>query len=269
MPVLTLTKHHGLGNDFLVLLDLGGRTPVDAALARVLCDRHRGIGADGLLHVTAATDGADVTLHLRNADGGVAELSGNGLRCLGQAVVDAGVVPGPEVTVATAAGVRRLVVRPGARARSAVVSVEMGDAKVGPDQQAPPELPDARARTVEVGNPHLVLVGPDPTGLDVAGLGSRLGAVHPDGVNVEFVAVGPGTDELTMRVWERGVGETLACGTGACAAAAAAHEWGLVGRRVTVHQPGGAADVELGDDGIVLTGPTERIARIEVEIEMP
>lgn len=264
MPTLTLTKHHGLGNDFLVLLDLDEATPVDAAMARALCDRHTGIGADGIMRVTSGTQGAEVTMQLRNADGSEAELSGNGLRCLGQAVVDEGVVPGPFVAVATAAGVRRVEVRPGDLPRTAVVSVEMGKAELGPDQ--PQDFPDRKARTVDMGNPHLVLVGPDPAGVDVAGLGSQMERMHAGGINVEFVKVGPGLDELTMRVWERGVGETLACGTGACAAAAAAHAWGLVGERVTVVQPGGAAEVEVRPDGLVLRGPTQRIARIEVEL---
>jgi diaminopimelate epimerase len=264
MPALSLTKHHGLGNDFLVLLDPEERTPVDASMARALCDRHRGIGADGIMRVTPGTQGADVVMHLRNADGTEAELSGNGLRCLGQAVVEAGMATGPVVTVATAAGVRRLEVQPGELAGSVLVSVEMGKAELGADQ--PQDFPDRRARTVDMGNPHLVLVGPDPIGVDVAGIGSGLEQVHEGGINVEFVMVGPGRDELTMRVWERGVGETLACGTGACAAAAAAHAWGLVGERVTVLQPGGAAEVEVRADGIVLRGPAHRIARIEVEL---
>jgi diaminopimelate epimerase len=264
VPTLTLTKHHGSGNDFLVLLDLDDRMPVDAGLARALCERHRGVGADGIIRVTPGIDGTDVTMELRNADGGEAELSGNGLRCLGQAVVDAGVVPGPDVQVATRAGPRRLVVYPAEAPGRVQVSVGMGAAKVGPDQ--PQDFPDRRARTVDMGNPHLVLLGPDPAGVDVADLGPRIEAVHPGGINVEFVAVGPGDDTLTMRVWERGVGETEACGTGACAAAAAAHEWGLVGSRVTVRQPGGDALVELTDDGIVLTGPAQFVARVEVEV---
>ncbi len=98
---------------------------------------------------------------------------------------------------------------------------------------------------VDVGNPHLVVLGPDPATVDVATLGPALEATDPAGLNVEFVALGPGPDAVTMRVWERGVGETQACGTGACAAAAALHHWGRVGRAVTVHQPGGAAAVEL------------------------
>ena len=264
MPALTLTKHHGLGNDFLVLLDLADRTPLPAELARSLCDRHRGVGADGVVRVTAGGTEADVTMQLRNADGSEAELSGNGLRCLAQAVMDAGVVQGPEVRVATRAGVRRVVVLGEEGPGLVTVSVDMGDAKVGPDQ--PQDFPHRKARTVDMGNPHLVLLGPDPADIDVPTLGPRIESVHPGGINVEFTALGPGADTLTMRVWERGAGETQACGSGACAAAVAAHEWGLVGRRVTVRQPGGDAVVELSDDGIVLIGPSQHVARIEVDL---
>jgi diaminopimelate epimerase len=264
MSALTLTKHHGLGNDFLVLLDLEGRRPVDAALARRLCDRHRGVGADGIIRVVAGADGADVTMQLRNADGSLAEMSGNGIRCLAQAVADAGLVDGLDLTVATPTGVRRLTLRGTGGAGVLQVSVDMGPAKVGPEEPQP--TPDRGVRPVDMGNPHLVVWGPAFTTEDVHGMGAQIEARTPGGVNVEFVTLGPGPDELTMRVWERGVGETQACGTGACAAAAAAAEWGLVGRRVVVHQLGGDAEVEVGPDALVLTGPTERVARIEVEV---
>ena len=261
---VTLTKHHGLGNDFLVLVDLEGRRPVDAALARFLCDRHRGVGADGVIRVTAGTEGSDVTMQLRNADGSLAEISGNGIRCLAQAVTDAGVVAGPTLTVATPAGLRRLTLRGPDGTGALLVSVEMGPAKVGPEEPQP--TADRGVRPVDMGNPHLVVWGPVFTTEDVHGMGAEIERRTPGGVNVEFVTPGPGPDELTMRVWERGVGETMACGTGACAAAAAAHEWGLVGARVVVHQPGGDAEVEVRPDTVVLTGPTRRIARVEVEV---
>jgi diaminopimelate epimerase len=260
MPLLSFTKHHGWGNDFLVLLDLDDAWPLDAATARALCDRHRGVGADGVMRVVRDS-AADVRMDLRNADGSVPELSGNGLRCLGQAVLDAGVVAGPEMSVATGAGVHRLVVT-STGPRTAWVSVTMGKAEIGPDQ--PQDFPDRKARTVGMGNPHLVLLGPDPASVDVGGLGPRIESGFADGVNVEFVMVGPEPDAVTMRVWERGVGETQACGSGACAAAAAVHAWGLVGERVVVHQVGGDAEVDLRPDGVVLSGPTERVARIEV-----
>jgi diaminopimelate epimerase len=114
---------------------------------------------------------------------------------------------------------------------------------------------------VDVGNPHLVVLGPDPSTVDVPGLGSVLEATDPGGLNVEFVALGPGPDSVSMRVWERGVGETEACGTGACAAAAALFHWGRVGRAVTVWQRGGQAVVELKPDGsATLAGPSQHIA---------
>ena len=120
-----------------------------------------------------------------------------------------------------------------------------------------------------MGNPHVVMLVPEPAQAEVVTVGSRLDADNPRGANVEFVTVGPGPDEITMRVWERGVGETMACGSGACAAAAAVHGWGLVGPRVVVHQPGGDARVALEDGTVVLTGPARYVARVEVEVPEP
>ena len=116
-----------------------------------------------------------------------------------------------------------------------------------------------------MGNPHLVVLGPDPSTVDVAVVGRALSeevGAATGGLNVEFVALGPSADEVTIRVWERGVGETLACGTGSVAAATAMHHWGRVGTKVTVNQPGGVAEVELRPDGIaVLSGPSRRVGR--------
>jgi diaminopimelate epimerase len=118
---------------------------------------------------------------------------------------------------------------------------------------------------VDMGNPHLVLLG-DPVGSEVVvGAGALLEGSVEGGSNVEFVWGGPGPEELTMRVWERGVGETLACGTGTCAAAAAAASWGEAGKRVSVHQPGGTLEVVIGPDGVTLSGPTRRVAAVVVE----
>jgi len=274
---MRLTKHHGWGNDFLVLLDPAGDQPVDAALARVLCDRRLGVGADGLIRVTAGGAGADVTMELRNADGSRAETSGNGLRCLAQAVVDAGLAA-PHFVVGTDAGPRGVEVCPTDQPGVVRVRVEMGHPRLlggdgeGGDRGGAPDGgdgggPGARQR-VDMGNPHLVVLGPDPATVAVGRLGPQLEAAAPGGTNVEFLAPGPGPDEVTIRIWERGVGETPACGTGACAAAAAAHRWGLVGDRVTVHQPGGSAEVELGPAGAVLRGPAQFVAAIEVAREV-
>ena len=250
---MRLEKYQGLGNDFLLLVDLDDRYRVDAACARVLCDRHLGVGADGIIRIGPGRDGAEVTMELRNADGSEAETSGNGLRCLALALVEAGLVEGPRLNVLTGAGPRSAVV-----GRDGQVSVDMGPARLSP---APPEAagndgvePARRAALVDVGNPHLVVL--DDGGHDVAALGRR----HPQW-NVELVRADG--DNLDMLVWERGVGETAACGTGACAAAAAAHEWGLVGSTVTVRQPGGELAVELGDT-VVLTGPAGYVCTVEV-----
>ena len=242
---MRLVKYHGLGNDFLILLDLDEREHVDAERARGLCDRHRGVGADGLIRVTAGREGADVSMQLWNADGSEAETSGNGLRCVARAVIEAGVRSGPDLVVLTAAGRKQVTVEP-----DGLISVDMGAARVEHAVEGMGE----RASHVDMGNPHLVVL--DDGRVDVTVLGPR----HPD-VNVEVIS-GAG-DELTMRVWERGVGETESCGTGACAAVAAAHEWRIVGTKVTVHQPGGDLEVRLGDT-VTLTGPAERVFTAEM-----
>lgn len=261
---LRLAKYEGLGNDFLVLVDVDGTRPLDADLARQVCDRHRGLGADGLLRAGRPPAGSAerLSFELRNADGTEAEMSGNGLRCLVHAAIDAGAAEPGEIDVLTPVGRRRVQARPLGPGRM-WASAEMGEPKVvGPAERC--NVGHGQL-LVDVGNPHLVVLGPDPRSVDVAGLGRALSedlGAATGGLNVEFVALGPGPDELTIRVWERGVGETMACGTGSVASAAAARHWGRVGTRVTVHQPGGAAEVELRPDGVaVLSGPSRRVAR--------
>jgi diaminopimelate epimerase len=271
-----LTKHHGLANDFLVVLDEvnGPRLAIGAELAVQLCDRRTGVGADGLIHGARPTDeqrtqGVDVVMHLFNADGSRAEMSGNGIRCLGQALATARDVHEAVLHVATDAGIRRLQVEESPDHRTSTISVEMGPASAGPAIPAEvdtflagAERPGTRAATVDTGNPHLVVVVPDPTHVDVAGEGPWLEKHFADGINVEFIApVGP--DALALRVWERGAGVTQACGTGACAAAHVAHGWGLVGQRVRVDMPGGSAEVELGPS-VTLIGPSTHVATIEI-----
>jgi diaminopimelate epimerase len=269
MTPLTLTKLHGLGNDFLVALEppcaLEDR---GADLARSVCDRHRGVGADGLIvaRILTGADAADSALGftLFNADGSEAEMSGNGIRCLAHAALDAGAVAdGVDFGVATPAGTRRVTVTRKSPATT-WASVDMGIVKV--EGEADRCNVGHGQLLVDVGNPHLVVLGPDPQTVDVKTLGPLLEATDPDRLNVEFVTLGPGPDEITMRVWERGVGETQACGTGSCAAAAALHHWGRTGAAVTVHQPGGSVAVELRQDGTaILSGPSERIATCTIE----
>jgi diaminopimelate epimerase len=189
------------------------------------------------------------------------------MRCLAHAAFDAGLLPASgEFTVRTPAGPKAVTLRPTESPGLVWVSVEMGAARVDGDPSRC-NIGHGQLR-VDMGNPHLVILGPDPATVLVTELGPAISARWAGGINVEFVTLAPGPDEVTMRVWERGVGETLACGTGSCAAAVALHHWGRVGRKVTVHQPGGALDVELRDDGTVrLAGPSHRVGVVQVEIE--
>jgi diaminopimelate epimerase len=260
MPsTLRLSKHHGLGNDFLVLLD----QPGDADLARRLCDRRTGIGADGLLVGTAGGPaGADLTMVLYNADGSRAEMSGNGIRCLAQAWSR----PRPadvELRIATDAGLRTVSVVATTDPATVVAHVDMGKALPGPDL-GQLVLEASRSVTVDVGNPHIVLLVDDVVPIDVDADGPFIELGIEGGINVEWISPAPEADDrLDLRVWERGAGHTLACGTGACAAAHAAHAWGLVGERVTVAMEGGEVEVQLGDT-ITLIGPATHVADIEV-----
>ncbi len=275
---MKLTKHHGLANDFLVALDEdnGGAAPIGPELARRLCDRRTGIGADGLIRgatpdPAGAAAGIDVVMELLNADGSRAEISGNGIRCLAQAVAlhrsPAALEDGPaELVVATDAGIRRLVLHPPSPDGCQQVSTTMGVPGPGPRVPVPLEEElGGRHLTVDMGNPHLVLEVPDPAEVDLEAQGAWLEQQFPEGVNVEFVApAGPGA--ISLRVWERGAGATWACGTGACAAAHAARSWGLVGDDVRVEMPGGTALVGLGAEGgeVTLSGLTCLVATIEV-----
>ena len=262
---MRLTKHHGLGNDFLVLLDLDGTHPVTPSDAVALCDRWTGLGADGLLRATPATAGADVTMELFNADGSVAEMSGNGIRCLAQAVFQTGVAEPPTLVVATAAGLRSVHVVDQAAPATQRMSVEMGPAKVIDAEDDWDQPLVRRAARVDLGNPHVVLewTGRElPDAEALVALGARIDGTTPGGANVEVIVPRSGADEIDMVVFERGVGPTQACGTGACAAAAAAHEWGLCGSSATVHMPGGPVDVTLGDP-VLLIGDVTSVAAID------
>ena len=262
---MRLTKHHGLGNDFLVLLDLDDAQPIDDDIARAVCDRHRGVGADGLIRVTRAeAEGAGdrFRMELRNEDGSRAEMSGNGISCLGQAVVRAGLAPDGVVEVDTDGGPRTVTVVETQAPHRHRMRVAMGPASLGGEL---PEWVDERilqAVHVDMGNPHVVLHVADADDVpDLVEIGERINSSTPGGTNVELVLPGdPG--EVTMLVYERGVGPTQACGTGAVAAAAAAHAWELAPATVTVHQPGGPAVVELGEVAH-LTVPVVAIAAVE------
>jgi diaminopimelate epimerase len=256
---LALSKLHATGNDFLVQVALDADQPeLDAVVVAALCDRHRGVGADGLITIGPGRDGADCTMTLVNADGGRAEMSGNGVRCLAWVAAREGLVRGDELLVDTAAGRRHVTV-----ARDAEGSVIAGEVDMGSITFEPDRIPVNAASSFDldaivgdtkyhgdaagIGNPHLVLLVDDPGAVPVTEHGPRLehDPRFPRRVNVEFIAV-TGIDRLAMRVWERGAGETQSCGTGACASAAVAHRRGLVGEQVRVDVLGGTLAVSLG-----------------------
>lgn len=276
MSTLTLTKHHGLGNDFLVMFepphgDLG-------VLARRLCDRRRGIGADGLLIGTpppvspsagsAAPDGA-ATMVLYNADGSRAEMSGNGIRCFVQALTMRAGGDLAFVNVYTDAGIRRVELAAGAADHTIFATVDMGAVTPLDEPIDWHELrcnPDRPVMHLSLGNPHSVVGVEDVDEIDLAALGGKV--PH---VNLEIVQPGDTPSELRMRVHERGAGITEACGTGACAAAHAAAKWGLATPsqgKLTVHMDGGSATVVLDAPApgrITLTGPATYVGTIVIE----
>ncbi len=269
MTRLRFAKYHGSGNDFLMVEDLEDAVTLTPGLVEALCDRFRGPGADGVIRITRS-DAAPFAMELWNADGGLAEMSGNGMRCLATYLFDRGLVTDAVVDVDTAAGVKRVWMDlEGDRVASARVdmgppALERGRIPMaGPpddrfvDQPFPDAGPDYRAAAVSMGNPHLVLVGSGELDeLDLPRVGPPLEhhSDFPERTNVEFIR--PAGEVIDVRVWERGVGETLACGTGACAVLVAAHLMELAGRRATVRFAGGDLDVEWADDDhVYLSGP--------------
>jgi diaminopimelate epimerase len=266
---LELVKYEALGNDFLVLVDWRRKRRFDDELATSLCDRHRGVGADGLIRISAGDHGGALRMDLYNGDGSSAPTSGNGLRCAVLCARDAGRVVADRLVVETAAGDVEASLEPADGEIPARVRVGMGIVRVEPLATSP--LRDWRAYRVDVGNRHLVLIGGAPGDVDLAAVGPPLERGVPGGQNVEFVGCREGSDELDLVVWERGVGLTLACGSGSVAAAVAAHLAGFVGRVVVVHNPGGDLAVELAStaSGVAATliGPARRVARIVVDVE--
>jgi len=265
-----LSKHHGLGNDFLITF-VDDVPPNAHELAVALCDRRTGIGADGLIF--GSDNGAIPFMQLVNSDGGLAEVSGNGIRCFAHAVAMRRRTPQLDIDIKTPAGALRCVVEPTEDSAAVESSVELGRVTVG-DQPDDRGFLDAieglgsvdNWATAAVGNPHVVAEVADPAAIDLALVGPQIERHFPNGVNVSFVTV-VGKDRIELRVWERGAGITLACGSGATVAAQRMFEWGQVGERVVVEMPGGTAIVDVstaGRHGAVLSGRVTFVATIEV-----
>ena len=275
---VVVTKHHGLGNDFLVL-DLGQlhSQQIDPAkidwsgVAKLWCDRQRGVGADGLLLLTRVAD-FKLEMQLLNQDGSRAEMSGNGIRCLAQAAFDAdGHTSAVSYTVVTDAGVRVVDVEPVTH-DEVRASVDMGQIEIIDEPKNWSNIgsdPNRPVMHLSVGNPHTVVGVEDVSVVNLLEIGQKIPQV-----NLEIIEPGPENHAITMRVHERGAGITQACGTGACASAWAASTWGLVPasvRDVLVHQPGGDASVRLNHPQpgrVTLIGSANFASRHNLELAL-
>ncbi|MDD2421836.1 MAG: diaminopimelate epimerase [Heliobacteriaceae bacterium] len=279
---MEFVKMHGLGNDFIVVdarrLSIG---PDDwESVARRACDRHFGIGADGLILVFS-TDEADIRWRILNPDGSEPEMCGNGIRCFARYVFESGIVNKPQMTVETLAGiiVPEILFRDGTFWG---VRVDMGKPRLqrtripmtGPagmviSEQLAVGDQLLQITAVSMGNPHCLVYVDDVETAPVTELGSLLEKhpVFPQKTNVEFVQV-LSPQAIKMRVWERGAGLTLACGTGACAAVVGSVLNRYTERRVTVHLPGGALEIEWDKAGerVFMTGPAVEVFRGEYSL---
>lgn len=268
---MRFTKSHGAGNDFVMIEDLADTLRPNAAFVAAVCDRHFGIGADGLIRVARA-DGAEFFMDYYNADGEVAEMCGNGIRCLAKYVGDRGLAAGDTITVRTRAGIKTLQLFRDSAGAVTGVRVDMGapirsraDIPLASGAADPlHEHIDIDGRAFDVscvsmGNPHAIVWVDEIPQDDFVALGRAIEThpMFPARTNVEFTQV-LNDHEVRVRVWERGSGETLACGTGACGTAVVANLRGYTGRRVAVHLPGGTLDIEWADDDhVYMTGPAE------------
>ncbi len=256
---LPFMKMHGLGNDFVVIDSRGRSAVITPALARALGNRNCGVGFDQLAEIRDS-DHADIDLDFWNSDGSRAGACGNATRCVAQFIMAE--TGQPTVTLRTARGT--LIAE---QVGDGLVSVNMGQPQLDWDQIPLARAADTNALPLEgnpaavgMGNPHCVFFVDDAEAVDVAGIGPRFETdpLFPQATNVEFAEI-RNTGEIRMRVWERGTGITLACGSGACATAVAAHRRGLTDRRVRMQVDGGWLELDWRDDGVWMTGPTAHV----------
>mgnify|MGYP000613926113 FL=1 len=261
-------KMEGLGNDYLFLNCLEGEPPDLPRLATALSDRHFGVGADGLICVKPGWAG-DFAMEMYNADGSRGAMCGNGIRCLGKFVYDSGLTRKRCLTIQTDAGPRGLELSV-QKGQAAEVTVDMGPAKVEGEVYCQTPAGAFWVTPVDVGNPHGVVFCPEWTEEETARVGPMLEVCPPLGQrrNIEFLTV-EDRERLTVRVWERGSGVTLACGTGACASFAAARRRVLCGRKVQVRLPGGVLQVEEREGRLLMTGPARTVFRGEIDLPWP
>ena len=255
--VMHYTKMHGIGNDYLFVF---GEVPENAAeLSRKYSDRKNGIGSDGMIYINYS-EIADFSMRIFNADGSEAKMCGNGIRCVAKFVRERGYTDKDELTVDTLSGVKRIWID------GEGVTVDMGKAEISADVMLDLGFECA---PVSVGNPHAVIFTDDVALILLRDIGPKIehNKAFPGRVNVEFVSI-VGENELRMRVWERGSGETQACGTGACASAAAAVSKGFcrAGKPIKVHLDGGDLEITVKEDfTCLMRGPAEFVSEGEIE----
>ncbi|MBI5231355.1 MAG: diaminopimelate epimerase [Coriobacteriales bacterium] len=278
---LRFSKMHGLGNDFVVIEDLAEEWDLSDEAITFLCDRHFGIGADGVIIIRPATDRlADFSWLFFNSDASVAEMCGNGIRCFAKYVVDRGLVPETQdhVVVETLVGLKPIEVTRDYEGKLYLATVDMGEPELKPAEvpttlrcegeenpviacQLQTEFGPVELTAVSMGNPHAVVFVKDVDTAHVAALGPLIetDTSFPRFTNVEFAQV-LDDERIRLRVWERGVGETLACGTGACATVVAAALTFRAGREAVVELPGGELAIRWAEDGhVYMTGPATEV----------
>lgn len=253
------TKMHGLGNDYLYVY---GEAPDNVeTIAKKLSERHFGAGSDGMIYISPSRT-ADFKMRIFNADGSEAKMCGNGIRCVGKYVYDKGYTDKTHLFIETLSGIKALDLNVmSGKVRS--VTVDMGTAEISDDTVLDIDGTGVECTPVCVGNPHAVVFVPDADSAQIERIGYAMEhhPAFPGGVNVEFVSV-ISRNELRMRVWERGSGVTMACGTGACASVSAAAKKGFCdhGRPVNVRLDGGVLQITVSDEyKITMSGPAETV----------
>ena len=267
--MIKFTKMHGLGNDYVYIDAINQKIENESSLAKFVSNRHFGIGSDGLILI-CKSDSADFKMRMFNSDGSEAEMCGNGIRCVGKFVYDKGLTDKTIVKIETLAGIKTLVLNT-KDGKVETARVDMGEpileaekipviSKEQPVKNLELEAENKKFKftCVSMGNPHAITIVENTKEFDVEKYGKILEVdkAFPKKANIEFAQI-IDKENIKMRVWERGAGETLACGTGACATAVACNLNGLTGRKVNIELLGGTSNIEWNekDNHVYMTGP--------------
>lgn len=276
---MKFTKMHGIGNDYIYINGFEEQVQNPGELSIRLSDRHKGVGSDGLVMILPSSK-ADFRMQMFNADGSEAEMCGNAARCIGKYVYEKGLTNKTELTLETLAGIKTLQLFLDDDNNVVSVTVDMGNPELEPSK-IPTTLPGKQIvnfpvsfdgvnyhiTCVSMGNPHTVIFTQNIATLDIETIGKKIenAPIFPRRTNVEFIEI-IDKGRIKMRVWERGSGETMACGTGACASVVAGVLNELVSRKATVELLGGNLEIEWNenDDHVYLTGPAETVFEGEI-----